>query len=246
MNYKILSKTPSDLTSVSCLKETSIDKAESIKDFAISTEDLFRNLQSEVYVKTNFPSFCGSEVYTPSIDPNAVKTISILYKRFYTLPPNDISYEIRKITTHLSENLVNSVNPSLIQEIHDLSSVNEIFVGLIFMPHILLYIGFSQFWSYLFPFFLQIKGNVQFFIIELKNKLFLAHNKIPRYLSHITFVVKYKWPLITGAALSSFLLYQSKPIFTFLEPVFNSTYKILFKELSWYEKILKDIKLKLK
>jgi hypothetical protein len=237
---KALGNAPSDLNIISCLKDTSMHKSGSIKEFAICTENLFKNLQTDVYVKSNFPTFYHNEVYNPSMDPNALQTMTTLYKRFDTLTPKFVTQEIRTLSSCLSEKMFNLVDPYLIQQIFDLSFVNEIFAGLALLPHILQYMGFSDFWSMIFPFFLQIKGAVQFFVRELKMNLVVVKTEIPRYISNISFVVKHKWPLLTGTVVLTCLMYQ--PITQFIQPMINSTYGIFFKELSCYEKFVKEMK----
>ena len=248
INYKIMIKKHADLTCASCLKDKSMAKAEAIKKFSITTEDFINSLQGKSYVQTNRPSLYHEMVYAPTRDQGAGEILS-LYERFTTFAQNEILSEITKIVIHLSENMVNATC-SLMQQIHNLAHVNEILVGLILMPHIIPYIGFLQFWSYLFPFFLHLEGNVLFFVSELKDKLFLAGNKIPRYLSYVTFCVEHKWSVLTGVGLSGFFLYQAKPTLSLIHFTVNSIYKVIFKELPWYRKyyiifnVIEKLKLK--
>jgi len=245
-NSKAFSKMSSNLSSISCLNEDSIGKSTVVtQKFAIRTEKLFKGLKSDVFVENNFQGFYCTDVYTPATNPNSKELILSLYKGFDQLPYEDVSQKICTIVTQLSKKLVDFVDPCLIKQIDDLSSVNEILVGLALLPHLLLYMGYIPFWSLIFPFFLKLQGNVQFFTGLLKATFFSVKIKIPLYFSTLAGIVEYKWSLLGGTALVAALM--QLPIIKFIQPMVNSVvYKIFFKELPWYQKFVQGVKYKLR
>jgi len=245
-NSKAFAYKFSNLSSISCLKEDSIGKSNVFtQEFAIHTETLFKGLKSHVFVKNNYQGFYHTDVYTPTMSPNSKDLISRLYKSFEQLPYEDVSQKICTIVTQFSKKLVDFVDPCLIKQIDDLSSVNEILVGLALLPHLLLYMGFIPFWSLIFPFFLKLQGNVQFFTALLKAEFYSVKKKVPLYLNTLACIVEYKWPLLAGTALVAALM--QLPIIKFIQPMVNSVvYKIFFKELPWYKQFVQAVKYKLR
>jgi hypothetical protein len=105
--------------------------------------------------------------------------------------------------------------------------------------------GFIPFWSLIFPFFLKLQGNVQFFTALLKVEFFSVKRKVPLYLNTLACIVEYKWPLLAGTAFVAALM--QLPIIKFIQPmVISVVYKIFLKDLSWYQLFVQAVKYKLR
>jgi len=194
VNHQILTRDPSPEILTRCLKTTSLGKEESqiVQEFALSAKSVVDNFQLGVDIKTYQSKFFLQCIYNPSTHHQSANDIKIMYRGFKKLNPIDISREIDMCVDTVVQKITGLVDPTLFTQLYDFALHNEIITGIIFMPSVLLCIGFTPFWSYVFPYFFESSGNAQSFIGEVKAKLFSNQTNFPKYLPNITFVVKYK------------------------------------------------------